>query len=242
MAKARIWVEEPLTKGSELTLPKGAAHHLSRVLRSRIKDQVTLFNGDGFDYCATIKAITRDKTVVVINNQSGKEAPCPIDIHLGLAISKGQRMDFAIQKAVELGVNAITPLITSRTVVRLNAEKAEQRKRHWQQIVIAACEQSGRRSVPQVYPVTKLEAWIENHEVYGIVLDPSAQTSLADLTKPEEPLYLVAGPEGGLSSSEIDLLGHKGFNRVRLGPRVLRTETAPLAAIAAIQMRWGDFS
>ena len=237
----RIHVDKPLTPGTELRLPANAAHHLLRVLRCKTGDSVTLFNGDGFDYYATIKASGKNTAAAAIFDRGTVEPSPPVSIHLGLGISKGQRMDTAIQKAVELGVKEITPLNCTRSVVRLSPNKEETRRQHWQQIVISACEQSGRCRIPRVHSPQSLDTWKMNQKVYGIVLDPLAENVISSLEKPAETLYLASGPEGGLADDEIDLLLKRGFQSIQLGPRVLRTETAPLAANAAIQAIWGDF-
>ena len=243
MKRNRIYQDIPLQCDTEITLDAGATHHLTRVLRCRINDRIELFNGDGRSYTANIREISKRQTVVRIITQSPLEAGPPLDIHLGLPLSKGQRMDFAMQKAVELGVSAITPLVTEHTAVKLPEKRLQQKQQHWRQVIIAACEQSGRCRLPLLHPLTTLDVWAQQQIRYGIVLDPLADNSLASLPAPaaETTLHLVCGPEGGLSNSEIVQLSQHHFIPIRLGPRILRTETAPLAAIAAVQMLWGDF-
>ncbi|MEA3302532.1 MAG: 16S rRNA (uracil(1498)-N(3))-methyltransferase [Pseudomonadota bacterium] len=243
MKHNRIYQETPLLCDTEITLDAGATHHLTRVLRCRIDDRIELFNGDGRCYSASIQKISKRHTVARVITQSSVEADPPLDIHLGLPLSKGQRMDFAMQKAVELGVSAITPLMTERTVVKLSQKRLQQKQQHWRQVIISACEQSGRCRLPLLHPLATLDAWAQQQIHYGIVLDPQATDSLASLPAPAagSTLQLVCGPEGGLSRDEINQLTQHHFNPVRMGPRILRTETAPLAAIAAIQMLWGDF-
>ncbi len=243
MQRNRIYQDIPLQCDTEITLDAGATHHLTRVLRCRINDRIELFNGDGHSYTANIREISKRQTVVRIITQSPLEADPPLDIHLGLPLSKGQRMDFAMQKAVELGVSAITPLVTEHTAVKLPEKRLQQKQQHWQQVIISACEQSGRCRLPLLHPTATLEVWAQLQIRYGIVLDPRADDNLASLPAPaaETTLHLVCGPEGGLSNSEIEQLTLHDFIPVRLGPRILRTETAPLAAIAAVQMLLGDF-
>ena len=151
-------------------------------------------------------------------------------------------MDFALQKAVELGVASITPLITERTVVRLPDERMTKRMNHWQGIMIHACEQSGRRWLPHLNQVQRLDKWLENNEIPGLLLDPEAGKCLPDLPRPKTGVCILVGPEGGLSDQEKQLAGANGLTGIRMGPRIMRTETAPLAAIAAIQVCWGDFA
>ncbi len=243
MKSNRIYQDIPLQCNSEITLDAGATHHLTRVLRCRIDDRIELFNGDAHSYTANIQEISKRQTVVRIISQSPLEADPPLNIHLGLPLCKGQRMDFAMQKAVELGVSVITPLITEHTAVKLPEKRLQQKQQHWRQVIISACEQSGRCRLPLLHPTATLEVWAQQQIRYGIVLDPQADNSLASLPAPaaETTLHVVCGPEGGLSKGEIGQLTQHHFIPVRLGPRVLRTETAPLAAIAAVQMLWGDF-
>jgi len=243
MKSNRIYQDIPLQCNTEIRLDAGATHHLTRVLRRRIDDRIELFNGDGHHYTATIRKISKRQTVVSILSQSNPEPAAPLDIHLGLPLSKGQRMDFALQKAVELGVSCITPLLTEHTAVKLPEKRLQQKQQHWKQVIISACEQSGRCRLPLLHPLITLDAWARKQVSYGIVLDPRAGSTPGSLPAPptETTLHLVCGPEGGLNRSEIEGLVQQHFTPVRLGPRILRTETAPLAAITAVQMLWGDF-
>lgn len=243
MKSKRIYQHSPLQCDTQITLDADAAHHLTRVLRCRLDDKVELFNGDGHSYTAIIREISKRRTNVKILSQSPLETVPLLDIHLGLPLSKGQRMDFAIQKAVELGISTITPLTTEHTAVKLPEKRLQQKQQHWQQVIISACEQSGRCRLPLLHALTRLDAWSQQQVRYGIVLDPQADDSLAALPSPADDttLHLVCGPEGGLSRNEIKQLIQHRFYAVRLGPRILRTETAPLAAITAVQTLWGDF-
>lgn len=243
MNSNRIYQDIPLQCDAQITLDAGASHHLTRVLRCHIDDQIELFNGDGYSYTANIREINKRQTVVRIISQSTLEADPPLNIHLGLPLSKGQRMDFAMQKAVELGVSTITPLKTEHTAVKLPEKRLQQKQHHWRQVIISACEQSGRCHLPLLNPLTAIDAWAQQQILYGIVLDPQAKNSMAALPSPADDtmLHLVCGPEGGLSRGEIKQLTQHHFFPAQLGPRILRTETAPLAAIAAVQTLWGDF-
>lgn len=243
MQRHRIYTDQPLQPGTELVLEAGAARHLVQVLRLKAGAGITLFNGDGHDYSACLIEVSRRTTLARVEGRlEPAEAPPALRIELALGISKGERMDFAIQKAVELGVTAITPLITERCVVRLPGDRQEKRLNHWQQVLIAACEQSGRRHVPALNPVLKLDDWLRSGTARsGLLLDHRAGQALHQLQPPKGEVTLLIGPEGGLSTTERTQAVAAGFTGVRLGPRVLRTETAPLAAIAAIQTLWGDF-
>ncbi len=243
MPKHRIYTGQPLQPGSELVLEPGPARHLAQVLRLKPGASIILFNGDGHDYCARLDEISRRATRAQVESRlEPAEGPACLQIHLAIGISKGERMDFAIQKAVELGVSTITPLITERCVVRLPGERQAKRLQHWQQVIIAACEQSGRRRIPTLNPVAELPGWLgAANPQNGLLLDHRATQALHELEPLRGEVTLLIGPEGGLSADERAQASGRGFNGVRLGPRVLRTETAPLAAIAAIQTLWGDF-
>lgn len=241
MRNPRIYTPQPLSADSTLALDEAASHHLARVLRFQLGQTLTLFNGDGSEYAATISAIDKRNVTVKIESANFIERESPLAIHLGIAISKGDRMDLVIQKAVELGVTSITPLISERVEVRLQGERAEKKLQHWQGIVIAACEQCMRNKLPQLNPITSLHDWIDREQSEcKFVLHHRSETRFDEIKKPQSVALLI-GPEGGLSETEIAAAERKEFSSLRLGPRVLRTETAPLAALALIQFCWGDF-
>ncbi|MES9881194.1 MAG: 16S rRNA (uracil(1498)-N(3))-methyltransferase [Sedimenticola sp.] len=244
MRKPRIYTEHSLSTGAVVELEKGAGHHLMQVLRLKQGMEITLFNGDGHNYFSRLVKVEKRLVVAEVTEQGAAEPDYPLKIDLGIGISKGERMDFAIQKAVELGVDSITPLITERCVVRLTSVRMEKRLIHWRNILVAACEQSGRCRLPQLMATDPMEEWLkECHSGIGILLDHRSNKSMNDLAPPtaDERVYLLVGPEGGLTAGEREIAKEVGFQGVRLGPRVLRTETAPLAAIAAMQVLWGDF-
>ena len=245
MHLTRLHVDLELTPGAELDLPSAQARHAVQVLRLERDAPLVLFNGDGHDYPARLIEVRRDRARVLIESRGDPEPESRLDIHLALGISKGERMDFAIQKAVELGVTRITPLFTRRAQVRLDGARLDKRLEHWHGVVVAACEQSGRRRLPVLEPAADLESWLVavlgDGRTSGLLLDPLAEWALPALPAPESGLTLLIGPEGGLDPRECDLARNHGFQGVRLGPRILRTETAPLAAIAVIQALWGDF-
>ena len=242
MRTPRVHVDLPLAAGVRITLPAAQSQHVTLVLRLAAGDPVTLFNGNGRDYDARLLDAHRTGTAVACE-AAGDEEPIPaLRIHLGIGISKGDRMDFALQKAVELGVAGITPLFTGRSVVRLDPERLAKRHAHWVGVMIAACEQSGRRRLPGLGQAARLEDWLTLGHPGGILLDHRSATPLPALPAPVGNLMLLVGPEGGLSEIERAAARAAGFTGVCLGPRILRTETAPLAAIAAIQALWGDFS
>ncbi len=241
----RIYFSGELRPQSECRLPPAQAHHALRVLRLKAGDAVTLFNGDGAEYGAVIASAAKNALSVKVGERRAVERESRLEIVLGQALSSGERMDYTVQKAVELGVAAIDPLSASRSVVRLDTERAAKRASHWQSVVIAACEQCGRNRVPPVAPVVALDAWLAQRgsrdAALRVLLSPQAETQLRDLPKPDGAVVLLAGPEGGFTREEEILARGGGFTSVRLGPRVLRTETAAVAALAAMQTLWGDF-
>ncbi|MDJ0738917.1 MAG: 16S rRNA (uracil(1498)-N(3))-methyltransferase [Gammaproteobacteria bacterium] len=236
----RVYVDQSLHRGATLSLDGRPGHYITQVLRLRVGQALTLFDGSGSDYHATVTHASRRECRVAVGELAATEAPGRLHVHLGIGVSRGERMDFAIQKAVELGVAAITPLFTERCVVRLTGERLQQRVLHWRGVVISACEQSGRSRVPPLATPTGLGDWLAAHPG-GLVLQHRAGATLAALPPPETPLPLLIGPEGGLTDDEAGQACAAGFTAVRLGPRIMRTETAPLAALAAIQALWGDF-
>lgn len=238
----RIYTSQTLREHSLLSLEPEPARHLQQVLRLRSEAPLCLFDGSGRDFAATLH--TADKTGVLVSVQGAgpPEPRPPLRIRLLLGISKGERMDYALQKAVELGVEELLPLFTEHTVVKLDQPRMARRMEHWQKVVVGACEQSGRSRLPTLEPPRHLD-WQLEHETEGLrlVLDAEGSQRLVDCAPPGPRVTLLVGPEGGLDARELEKACAAGFASVRLGPRILRTETAPLAAIAAMQALWGDF-
>lgn len=242
MRRIRIHTGQILETGREVELEAGPARHLVRVLRQKSGDQLALFNGDGHEYLGTITATgPGDRCSVALDERVEVTAESPLPITLIQAIARGDRMDWCIQKACELGVGRILPVFTERTEVRLDGKRADKRLHHWQQVAIAACEQSGRVRVPAIeLPValTRL-AWPPGRRLH---LDPFAQSALSRIESPgDDGVVVLIGPEGGLGEEEITWLERQGSMGIRLGPRVLRSETAGPAAIAALQTLFGDW-
>lgn len=242
MRQHRLYTDQPLALNAELTLDPRSARHASKVLRLGAGAPVVLFNGDGRDYEAQLIGSPRDEVRVRTLAAGAPEPVPPLAITLALGVSRGERMDLALQKAVELGVSAIQPLFTERTLVRLSGDRLAKRTEHWRGVIISACEQSGRRRLPTLAPTTTLERWLDAGDHQGILLHHAATQALTDLPPPGPMLTLLIGPEGGLAPRERAQAQARGLSPVRLGPRILRTETAPLAAIAAVQTLWGDFA
>ena len=244
MSNLRFYSPENLSVGATVKLSDNAAIHATRVMRLNVGDALNLFCGDGFDYACELISIKKSETLAIVKNCEKVENESNLNITLLQGISAGDRMDIALQKAVELGINYIVPLKTERSVVKLDEEKTKKRVEHWQNVVVAACEQSGRAVIPKVASPIALAIWLAANPANKstrITLDPLASGKLKDLPKPQDEIELLIGAEGGLSANEIALASQHGFIGVRLGKRILRTETAPLASIAAMQTLWGDF-
>jgi len=242
----RMYFSGELEPGRSCTLPPPQAHHAMRVLRLKRGEPVILFNGDGAEYAAVVVEASRDRFALDVTGRDVMDREAPFAVTLAQAVSSGERMDYTIQKAVELGIAAIQPLEARRSVVRLSAERAERRIAHWQAVVIAACEQCGRNRVPQVSPLTPLDAFLaargsSKDGERRVLLSPRSARRLREFDPPQGSIVMLSGPEGGFSPEEERAAEQAGFLPVRLGPRVLRTETAAVAALAAMQVLWGDF-
>lgn len=227
-----------------MPLPEAVANHLLRVLRLSVGAELIVFNGDGYDYRARISHAERRSATVEIGARIDARAESSLPIVLAQGIARGEKMDWILQKATELGVSTVVPLRTEWTEIRLNAERAERRHQHWLGVIASACEQSGRATLPTLAPVNELAAWaagLADH-CLRLALDPDGEHTLASCPPPSPgaPMVLVIGPEGGLSGRDLATLRAAGFVGLRLGPRVLRTETAGIAAIVALQTLWGD--
>lgn len=232
----------PLAAGGELSLPADAAHHLGVVLRAQPGQPVILFNNTGIEAQAVITQADRKRVVVNIRATESVDRESQLKIHLAIGISRGDRMDFVLQKSTELGVHAITPLFCERTEVRLSGERLQKKTEQWQKIVVTACEQSGRTRIPQLHvAATLLECLARDNCERRFVLHHRSDSTLAQCAGQPASVLLLIGPEGGLSEAEIEAAQQAGCTPLTLGPRVLRTETAPLAALSVLQYRWGDF-
>ncbi|MFQ6370764.1 16S rRNA (uracil(1498)-N(3))-methyltransferase [Shewanella sp. YIC-542] len=241
MRVPRIYHNGPITPAQPLALTEDAAAHIGRVLRMACGEAVSLFNGDGMDYPARIQQTDKKSVIVEVLSCQANPAESPLDIHLGQVISRGDRMDFTLQKSVELGVNTITPLFSERCGVKLSGERLEKKIQQWQKIVISACEQCGRSIIPQVRPAMTLADWCTEHDdALKLNLHPRASHGINGLQLSNNKIRLLIGPEGGLSAQEITMTEQQHFTDVLLGPRVLRTETAAMTAITALQLRFGD--
>lgn len=238
----RFYLDQPLASGARFTLPPGPARHAARALRLAEGSLITLFNGSGGEYEARIDRIHKDDVAVSLAGHRAVERESRLRVMLAQGISSGERMDYTLQKAVELGITAIQPLATRRSVVKLAGERSERRVAHWQGVVASACEQCGRNILPPVAQPLALANWLGGRADGRLLfLSPHAERRFADLPPPDGLDTLVAGPEGGFEADELAALDAARAIPVRMGPRVLRTETAALAALATMQALWGDF-
>ena len=239
----RIHVPQPLAPGRDVELPQQASEHIARVLRLDRGHPLRLFNGDGNEYTAEIASLgKRSVSVRVIEALPASDRESPLRITLGQGIARGEKMDLILQKATELGVVGIVPLVTVRTEVKLDADRAQRRMAHWRAVIASACEQSGRTCLPDIREPIRLADWaatLGDDAGLRLTLDPNANVAPRDIS-PDGRITLAIGPEGGLSEQDLAALKQSGFSGLRLGPRILRTETAGLAAIAALQAIHGD--
>lgn len=244
MSNLRFYSAENLIIGVTVKLSENAATHATRALRLNEGDVINLFNGDGFDYACELILVKKNEVLAKVKSSAAINNEPPLNITLLQGISSGDRMDYTIQKAVELGITHIQPIATERSVVKLSAERAEKRVEHWQNVVISACEQCGRATIPIVSAPKTLANWLAaNPQATSmrVLLNPIGAKRLAEMAKPDGEIQLLIGAEGGLSNTEIDTAISHGFQSVILGPRILRTETAALAAMSVMHTLWGDF-
>ena len=242
MRLTRIHVGLALSAGAEFALPEAAAAHLARVLRLQVGDACVLFNGDGHDYDARITVIGKREARAEIDAARRVDNESPLRITLLQGIARGEKMDWILQKATELGVTRIVPLVTERTEVKLDAERAARRRAHWEAVLASACEQCGRNRLPRIDEPVRLVQWVttlDDDAGLRLALDPDGDVNARELV-PGTQVTLAVGPEGGLSDHDLAALAQAGFRGLRLGPRILRTETAGLAALAALQVLHGD--
>jgi 16S rRNA (uracil1498-N3)-methyltransferase len=241
MRISRIFHPEPLIVDENITLSDDATNHIANVLRAKVGQALVLFNGDGAEYTAHCVDVTKRKVIVCIDSKISLSVESPLYIHLGQGISRGDRMEWVIQKAVELGVSELTPLITERCGIKLSSERWQKKHEQWQKIVISACEQCGRNVLPVLHYPLEFQQWInQSTEQLRLTLHPRAESTFRHKRIPPKGVRLLIGPEGGFSDQEIYQTEESGFQTIQMGPRVLRTETAAVAAIAALQAIHGD--
>lgn len=241
MRISRIHAAQSLTADATIQLADETAHYVGKVLRARPGDSLALFNSRDGEFIGEISSVEKKTVHVTLGDRVENCADPKLSVHLGLGISRGERMDYAIQKATEAGVGCITPLLTERCEVKLKGDRVDNRLAHWERVAISACEQSGRCVVPVIQSPVSLQDWLQApRDGLRFVLDHRGNAGFPVGGKPDGVTLLV-GPEGGLADEEVTASIATGFRSVRLGPRVLRTETAPVVAIAVLQQLWGDY-
>ncbi|KGP63985.1 16S rRNA methyltransferase [Legionella norrlandica] len=241
MREIRIYQSGEYQTGQFLELSPEAGQHVAVVLRMKPGDQITLFNGDNYEFKATIESVRKKQVLVSIGSAAQISRESPLSVHLAQAVSKGERMEIVMQKSVELGVSRITPVITERCQVKLDKERMAKKMHQWQNIVISACEQCGRNKVPVVYYPEPLEQFLrKTREDLKLILHPASNKTWRNYSIQAANIALIIGPEGGLSDEEIKLTGEYGFLPLSLGPRILRTETAAITALSVLQAVGGD--
>lgn len=240
MRTPRVYHDRELQSGETVSLDTAAANHIARVLRLRTGSALTLFNGRGGEYAATLTSLSKWEVVVEVGPFRDRDVESPLEIILVQGISRGERMDYTVQKAVELGVTRIIPVITERTAVKLDSSRWEKKLRHWQGVIISACEQCGRNRLPELSPIMPLHEYLEHcGSGLKLLLDPRATTGISNLAV-QSDVTLLIGPEGGLSHKEQEAAAQARFKGIRFGPRILRTETAAIAAVSILQSMAGD--
>lgn len=239
MRTIRIYNPELVDKQQPFTLAEGPSHHLLRVLRLGVDSELEVFDASGEAFQVVICDVVAKRAVVKVLRPLSGIAPSPLHSHLGLVMSKGDRFDYAVQKATELGVNAITPLDSERCEMRLKGSRAEKKQQQWQQIAISACEQCGRNDVPIIHPPQPLMQWLNLDIETKLILHPRNAKPFNELSA-TRAVALLVGPEGGLSDGEVEAAMASGFHSTLFGPRILRTETAPVVALSLLQAKWGD--
>lgn len=243
MRQSRFYVNSTLSPGSSVSLPATVSHHIVNVLRKSVGQEIILFDGSGHDFLSIIHARDKKHVVVDVMDSVVVQTESPLNITLAQGLSKGQKMDFTLQKAVELGVSRIVPIQNQRSNVKIKAERIEQKLQYWRNVIISAAEQSGRSIIPDIIPPMSLEKWsFEDDSELKLVLSPDADHGLSALDNRASSISLLVGSEGGLNQDELTMVRAQGYHAVRLGPRVLRTETAALVAISILQARCGDLA
>lgn len=241
MRISRIYHPDLLIVDQNITLTPDASNHLANVLRAKVGQAIVLFNGDGSEYSAHLIDVTKRKVIACIDSKLSLDIESPLKIHLGQGVSRGDKMDWVIQKAVELGVHEITPLLTERCGVKLNQERWQKKHEQWLKLIISACEQCGRNTLPVLNQAIDFEVWIQQTtNQVRLTLHPRAEQGLRHVNVPSAGARLLIGPEGGFTEHELYITEEFGFQSAQLGPRVLRTETAAIAAISALQAIHGD--
>lgn len=243
MRISRLYLPIPLASNTEVELDDRARQYVLQVLRFKSGAKLIIFNGEGSEYSATLAVAEKRRATILVGESHQPERESPLSVHLGLGISKGERMDYAIQKAVELGVSQITPLFSQHCVIKLDEKRIQNRLHHWQGVIISASEQCGRNLLAQLHPPIDFQQWIAaNNTEINLILAPEANQALSHIQPTPQQLRLAIGPEGGYSKEEIKQACAQNFTAIALGPRILRTETAVVTGLSALQTLWGDLN
>ena len=242
MPTSRIYTSQPLTLNTAVSLEQNASRHLATVLRAAVGDAVILFNGEGGEYTGTLEQVSPKKVVAQISGFENTDRESPLITKLGIGLSRGERFEWVLQKATELGVSEIYPLFTERTEVKLRGDREEKKFQRWRQVIVSACEQCGLNRLPELHPAQPIDQWCKLNADLKFVLHHRSKIGIASLREASPAsVALAIGPEGGLSEQEIKNLLTHDFEALTLGPRIFRTETAPLVALSIFQSLWGDF-
>ena len=243
MRRHRIFVDQPLSENRTIELARDAAGYLQQVLRLKIGHHIRVFDGSGGEYDADIINVRKQAVSINVGKHFSDDVESPLNIHIGQGMTRGDRMDYAIQKAVELGAATVTPIHTERSVTKLQSERVARRVQHWQSVSIHAAEQCGRTRIPRIGSPSELAGWTKTVEAdLRLCMNPTADTSLGDVAVAGHRIALLVGPEGGLTDDELRIATSAGFISTRFGPRILRAETATVVGLSAIQIAWGDLS
>lgn len=243
----RIYTPENLSSDPSgaafVTLDKSASNHILKVLRMRQNDTVELFNGDGFSYYAVLSKLEKNQVTISLLERQLRETESPLNIHLYQGVSRGDKMDLTLQKSVELGVKSFTPIMTERCGVKLDEKRWKKKYEHWTKVIISACEQCGRNTIPTLHPIKNIAELYSSLDTNSLFLEPKAGQRLSQtkLNLEAQEIKLLIGPEGGFSNNEFSQIKNSEAQPITIGPRILRTETAALAAVSAINVLWGDF-
>ena len=239
----RYFIDQELEINQNLSLPEELHRHAIQVLRGKIDDLLILFNGRGGEYLAHFSEVEKRKSSVLITSFDPIDRESPLDIRLVLALIKSDKFDFALQKAVEMGVSSIQPVIAARSVMNLKANRLDKKMQHWQSVIHSACEQSGRTKIPALFPTVSFNDYLANDDGrMNLAMLPEATGYLSELPKPTQSISLLVGPEGGFRDDEVTLMEQQQVQTVKFGPRILRAETAVIAGLALCQSEWGNLS
>ena len=237
----RVFIDIPLDIGTHITLPIEAHRHIINVLRLKEGHSVILFNGLGSEFLSQIVSIEKKQSSVKVLEENSTPTSSPLKIELALSLIKNDKFDFALQKSVELGIDSISPIVANRSTIKVDSKREQNRRNHWMGIIQNACEQSGRTTIPQLNPICSIDDWLTLSDSPVLLFEPTASATLQSLS-PMKKVRVIIGPEGGFTDKELELMNHSNIHMLKLGPRVLRAETAAITAVSALQLLMGDLN